>query len=142
MRFRDERPAGTLSGEQCRAMILTKAKRHLDAYQWRAVAKRKGVRRVSGTRIITDPASGSERRCPLWCYAEADLVKLLPWLKRADDRDLDIVDPSELPTIDEIWAEARKWREFRDLESGQVDSSPEDQRAPYIIPENVRPSDE
>ena len=141
MRFRDDRPPGTLSGEQCRAMILTKTQRHLDSHQWLAVAKRKGVRRVSGTRIIIE-ADGSERRCPLWCYAEADLIKLLPWLRRADDRDLDIVDPSELPTIDEIWAEARKWREFRDLEAGQVGSSPEDQRAPYTIPEHVRPSDE
>lgn len=119
----DRKPPGTLSPEECCDLIYDRTERTVDVDQWRAIAKRRGVRRVTGSRLQLTSEGKVINSRPYYYYVERDVRKQLSWLRGADDRQLEVCDPAELPTIEEIYREARLLRDMRDLTCGRVDSS-------------------
>lgn len=124
MTYRDNLPDGYVSCEAAQALIVARADRYLDDRQLAAVMRRRGVRRSVGVRTYLDVEgrriTGTGR---VACWLVSDIARLLPWLRRADDRLLDEVPPESLPTIDEIRHRAEMLRGLRAM-AGDAEEPP------------------
>jgi hypothetical protein len=139
MSTRDTLPPGTATTDAVLSMILASTGRTLDEEQWRMVARRKGIRRFSGTRYVErKDASGrsvSVMQLPIVCWSVADLRKHLRWIGRCDERLLEAADLSEIDEIPDVREIYRRAAMLRGLRAMAGDMRDEDEPAAWSAPE-------
>ena len=130
-------PPGTATAATICDLILSRTGRYLDEDQWRAVARRRSLRRFSGTAYIRrkdSPVGIVYDAVPIMCWSLADVRRHLRWIGTCDERLLDVGGEGELPTVEEIYRRAAMLRGLRDM-AGDV--RPEDERQGWSAPEFV-----